>query len=148
MATRDGRETLAAIGVTSTIDKVPGANWRGEMAKKSMAFMVNFFSGWLDYPEYFFFFACHGRNEIFNTMSYRNAELDRHIDPARAAAASGDQASHAREVRDMIALAYDEVPRIPLFQPFLNVATQKSVTGYEFWFHRQLDYRSLVKSEV
>jgi peptide/nickel transport system substrate-binding protein len=141
------QESLAAIGVTSTIDKVPGANWRGEMAKKSMAFMVNFFSGWLDYPEYFFFFAYHGRNEIFNTMSYRNAELDRHIDAARAAAASGDQASYQKEVRDMIALAYDEVPRIPLFQPFLNVATQKSVTGYEFWFHRQLDYRSLIKSE-
>jgi peptide/nickel transport system substrate-binding protein len=140
------QESLAAIGIRSTIDKVPGSNWRGEMAKKSMAFMVNFFSGWLDYPDYFFFFAYHGRNEIFNTMSYQNAKLDALIDAARASAAGGDQASYAKQVRDMISLAYDEVPRIPMFQPFLNVAMQKSVTGYEFWFHRQLDYRSLAKA--
>jgi peptide/nickel transport system substrate-binding protein len=140
------QESLAAIGIRSTIDKVPGSNWRGEMAKKSMAFMVNFFSGWLDYPDYFFFFAYHGRNEIFNTMSYRNAGLDQHIDAARAAAAGGDQASYDKEVREMIALAYDEVPRIPMFQPFLNVAMQKPITGYKFWFHRQLDYRPLAKT--
>jgi len=40
------------------------------------------------------------------------------------------------------------VPRIPLFQPFLNVAMQKPVTGHEFWFHRQLDYRTLAKSNT
>ena len=39
-----------------------------------------------------------------------------------------------------------EVPRIPLFQPFLNVATQKNISGYSYWFHRQVDYRSLVKA--
>jgi peptide/nickel transport system substrate-binding protein len=142
------QESLAAVGIKSVIDKVPGSNWRGEMAKKSMAFMVNFFSGWLDYPEYFFFFAYHGRNEIFNTMSYRNAALDKYIDTARAAAASGDRASYNDAVREMITLAYEEVPRIPLFQPFLNVAMQKPVTGYEFWFHRQLDYRTLAKSNT
>jgi peptide/nickel transport system substrate-binding protein len=38
------------------------------------------------------------------------------------------------------------VPRIPLFQPFLNVATQKNISGYVYWFHRQVDYRSLVKA--
>jgi peptide/nickel transport system substrate-binding protein len=141
------QESLAAVRIRSVIDKVPGSNWRGEMSRKSMAFMVNFFSGWLDYPEYFFFFAYHGRNEIFNTMSYRNATLDKHIDTARAAAANGDQASYDNAVKDMIALAYEEVPRIPLFQPFLNVAMQKPVTGYEFWFHRQLDYRTLAKSD-
>ena len=44
-----------------------------------------------------------------------------------------------------ISKAYAEVPRIPLFQPFLNVATQKNISGYVYWFHRQLDYRSIVK---
>ena len=31
-------------------------------------------------------------------------------------------------------------------QPFLNVAMQKNISGYQYWFHRQLDYRSLVKA--
>jgi peptide/nickel transport system substrate-binding protein len=37
------------------------------------------------------------------------------------------------------------VPRVPLVQPLLNVAMQKNITGYRYWFHRQLDYRQLVK---
>jgi len=39
-------------------------NWRSEMAKKSMPLMVNFFSGWLDYPEYFFFWCYSGQTDL------------------------------------------------------------------------------------
>jgi peptide/nickel transport system substrate-binding protein len=140
------QESLAAIGIKTTIDKVPGANWRGEMAKKSMPFMVNFFSGWLDYPEYFFFFCYHGQNSVFNTMSYKNPALDTEIDAARASAASGDTATYDKAVRKMIAIAYDDAPRIPLFQPNLNVVMKKQVAGYVYWFHRELDYRTVTKS--
>lgn len=140
------QESLAQIGIKAAIDKVPGANWRGEMAKKSMPFMINFFSGWLDYPEYFFFWAYHGQNAVFNTMAYKNPALDKEIDAARVAAASGDKATYEASVKKMIELAYDDAPRIPLFQPYLNVAMQKSVGGYAYWFHRQLDYRSLKKT--
>jgi len=140
------QESLAAIGIRSTIEKVPGSNWRDEMLKKSMPFMINFFSGWLDYPEYFFFFTYHGQNAVFNTMSYQNPALDKYIDAARAAAAGGDKPAYASAVKAMIALAYDEAPRIPLFQPYLSVAMQKSISGYSYWFHRQLDYRSLAKA--
>lgn len=140
------QESLAQIGIKAAIEKVPGANWRGEMAKKSMPFMINFFSGWLDYPEYFFFWAYHGQNAVFNTMAYKNPALDKEIDAARAAAASGDKATYEASVKKMIEIAYDDAPRIPLFQPYLNVAMQISIGGYAYWFHRQLDYRSLVKS--
>jgi peptide/nickel transport system substrate-binding protein len=140
------QESLASIGIKTTIEKVPGSNWRGEMLKKTMPLMVNFFSGWLDYPEYFFFFTYHGQNAVFNTMSYQNPTLDKYIDAARAAAASGDKPAYASAVKQMVALAYDEAPRIPLFQPYLSVAMQKSISGYAYWFHRQLDYRSLAKT--
>jgi len=66
------QESLGQIGIKTTINKVPGANWRSEMAKKSMPLMVNFFSGWLDYPEYFFFWCYSGQNAVFNTSSYVN----------------------------------------------------------------------------
>ena len=140
------QESLAQIGIKTAINKVPGANWRSEMAKKSMPLMVNFFSGWLDYPEYFFFWCYSGQNAIFNTPSYVNPDMDVLIDGARAAAAAGDKEKYARDVEGFISKAYNEVPRIPLFQPFLNVATQKNISGYVYWFHRQLDYRSIVKA--
>ena len=28
---------------------------------------------------------------------------------------------------------------------YVNVAMQKNVSGYQYWFHRRLDYRALVK---
>ena len=140
------QESLGQIGIKAAINKVPGANWRGEMAKKSMPLMVNFFSGWLDYPEYFFFWCYSGQNAIFNTPSYVNPDMDALIDGARVAAAIGDKGKYAKDVEGFISKAYNEVPRIPLFQPFLNVATQKNISGYVYWFHRQLDYRSIVKT--
>ena len=140
------QESLGQIGIKTAINKVPGANWRSEMAKKTMPLMLNFFSGWLDYPEYFFFWCYSGQNAIFNTPSYVNADMDVLIDGARAAAAIGDKEKYARDVEGFISKAYNEVPRIPLFQPFLNVATQKNISGYAYWFHRQLDYRSIVKA--
>jgi peptide/nickel transport system substrate-binding protein len=134
------------IGIKTTINKVPGANWRSEMAKKSMPMMVNFFSGWLDYPEYFFFWCYSGQNAIFNTPSYVNKDMDTFIDGARAAAAVGEKDKYATDVKGFISKAYHDVPRIPMFQPFLNVAAQKNISGYSYWFHRQVDYRSIVKA--
>ncbi len=140
------QESLGQIGIKLAINKVPGANWRSEMAKKSMPMMVNFFSGWLDYPEYFFFWCYSGQNAIFNTPSYVDKDMDVLIDGAYAAAAIGDKAAYDKSVTGFITKAYNDVPRIPLFQPYLNVAMQKNISGYQYWFHRQVDYRTLVKA--
>lgn len=140
------QESLAQIGIKLTINKVPGANWRSEMAKKSMPMMVNFFSGWLDYPEYFFFWCYSAQNAIFNTPSYVDKDMDVLIKGAYDAAATGDKANYEKNVKGFISKAYNDVPRIPIFQPFLNVAMQKNISGYSYWFHRQVDYRSIVKA--
>lgn len=68
------QESLAEIGITTTLNKVPGANWRTELNKKTMPLYTNVFSGWLDYPEYFFYWCYHGQNSVFNTMSYQSAK--------------------------------------------------------------------------
>jgi peptide/nickel transport system substrate-binding protein len=140
------QESLGQIGIKTTINKVPGANWRSEMTKKEMPLISNFFSGWLDYPEYFFFWCYHGQNSLFNTMSYQNKEMDAFIDAARKAAAEKDQAGYEASVKGFVGKAFADVPRIPLFQPYLNTAMQKNVSGYSYWFHRQLDYRTLSKA--
>ena len=140
------QESLAQIGIRTTINKVPGANWRNELLKKEMRLISNFFSGWLDYPEYFFFWCYHGQNAVFNTMSYQDKDMDALIDAARTAAANKDQATYEQSVKGFVEKAFAEVPRVPLFQPMLSVAMQKNVSGYRYWFHRQLDYRTLAKA--
>jgi peptide/nickel transport system substrate-binding protein len=37
-------------------------------------------------------------------------------------------------------------PSIPLYQPYSYVAMQKRISGYRYWFHRQMDYRTLGKA--
>ncbi len=137
------QESLAQIGVKITINKIPGANWRAEFSKKTLPFLVNAFGGWLNYPEYFFYWTYHGQNAIFNTMSYQNPAMDKLIDAARF---EPDPKKYTDEVEGFIRIAFDEIPRIPIFQPSLDVAMQKGVSGYRYWFHRQLDYRPLVKA--
>ena len=139
------QESLGQIGIKTTINKVPGANWRTELTKKELPLFTNVFSGWLDYPEYFFYWCYHGNNSIFNTMSYKSPEMDKLNDGARTAAATGDKAAYDTDVKGFVDLAFADIPRIPLYQPYVNVAMQKNVSGYQYWFHRLLDYRALVK---
>jgi peptide/nickel transport system substrate-binding protein len=136
------QEALGAIGIKTQINKIPGATWRAALLKKDMPLIINRFGGWLDYPEYFFFWCYHGQNAVFNTMSYQNPKLDKIITNARFAE---NKLIYDSSVKEMIQLAYDEVPRIPLFQPTMDVAMQKDVQGYQYWFHLQPDYRQLSK---
>jgi peptide/nickel transport system substrate-binding protein len=140
------QESLAAIGIKTTINKIPGANWRTELNKKEMPLYTNVFSGWLDYPEYFFYWCYHGNNSVFNTMSYKSPEMDKLIDGARIAASTGDTSTYDTDVKGFVDLAFTDIPRIPLYQPYVNVAMQKNISGYQYWFHRRLDYRALVKA--
>src|SRR6202163_4791873 len=104
------QESLAQIGIKTTINKIPGANWRTELTKKVMPLYTNVFSGWLDYPEYFFIWCYHGKNSIFNTMSYQSPEMDAFIDGAGAAASSGDTAAYDKDVKGFVDLAFADLP--------------------------------------
>jgi peptide/nickel transport system substrate-binding protein len=139
------QESLAQIGIRCTINKIPGATWRTELNKKVLPLYTNVFSGWLDYPEYFFIWCYHGKNSIFNTMSYQSKEMDGFIDTAVGAAAVGDKPAYEKSVNAFVDLAYADMPRIPLYQPYVNIAMQKNVSGYQYWFHRRLDYRAMAK---
>ncbi|MBR1360984.1 ABC transporter substrate-binding protein [Bradyrhizobium ottawaense] len=136
------QESLAKIGIKAAIEKIPGANWRTTLNKKELPLALNRFSGWLDYPEYYFYWNFHGNNSIFNISSYQNKEMDVLIDKARFTA---DTAEYDQAVQDFIALCIRDVPVVPLNQPIHDVAMQKAVTGYEFWFHREPDYRQYAK---
>ena len=137
------QENLAKIGIKVTLDKVAGANWRAAFSSKKLPFITNIFGGWLNYPDYFFHWAYHGQNALFNSSSYQNPEMDKLIDAARF---ESDPEKYAHDVEAFVTLAFDDVPTVPLYQPFVDVAMQKDVSGYRYWFHRQLDYRPLRKA--
>jgi peptide/nickel transport system substrate-binding protein len=82
---------------------------------------------------------------VFNTMSYQSKDMDKLIEGARDAAAVGKTADYEKNVKGFVDLAFADMPRVPLFQPYVNVAMQKNITGYQYWFHRRLDYRALAK---
>jgi peptide/nickel transport system substrate-binding protein len=79
-------------------------------------------------------------------MNYSSPAMDKLIDDARATAANNDAASYDKDVKAFVDLAFTDIPRVPMYQPFLNVAMQKNVSGFQYWFHRRLDYRAMVKA--
>lgn len=136
------QESLSQIGIKVTLDKVAGSNWRAAFQSKKLPFITNLFGAWLNYPDYFFHWAYHGQNALFNSSSYVNPAMDKLIDGARF---EDDPKKYKDEVEGFIKLAWEDVPTVPLYQPFHNVAMRKAISGYQYWFHRQLDYRPLAK---
>ncbi len=136
------KEALAPLGITVELQKIPGANFRGELNKKTAPMVINRFGGWLDWPDYFFFWNYHGNNSIFNVSSYQNKDMDKLIDGARFAP---DDAAYKKAVTAFMEMAFHELPAIPICQPLHDVAMQKSIHGYQFWPCREPDFRLLSK---
>jgi len=136
------QENLKKIGIEVVVEKIPAANWRAFMHKKNMPFLINNMGGWLNYPDYFFFWNYHSQNGVFNTMSYQDPVMDKYIDGARFAA---NDRIYKKNVKAFIKKAFDDAPRLPLFQANLDVAMQKNIEGYHYWFHRQIDFRQIYK---
>jgi peptide/nickel transport system substrate-binding protein len=137
------QESLKKIGVEVTIEKVPGANWFAQMASKKMPFVIAEFYGWLDYPEYHFFWTFHGgNNSVFNTANYVNPTLDKWIDQARFATSDKP---YKEGLQNMVNIVMSDLPRIPLYRKFADYAVQPNVKGFVYWFHTHPDFRTLYK---
>ena len=138
------QEQLKKLGVEVTITKIPGSEWFAKMGSKSMAMDINYFYGWLDYPEYFYFWTYDGKNNsVFNTPNYVNPALDKLTESARFETL--DKASYEATISKMNEIVMDDVPRIPVAHLFSDIAMQKNVKGYVYWFHTHLDYRFVSK---
>lgn len=137
------QENLKAIGIETTLEKVPGANWFSKLLEKSMPMVLTSFHAWLDYPEYHFYWTYHGgNNSVFNAASYISKPLDAAIDEARF---ETDPAAYEQEIETFVGIAMEDLPKIPIVQDFTDVAMQPNVDGYAYWFHSLLDFRSITK---
>lgn len=134
------QEALAPLGINCEIEKIPSANWRTKsLVEKSLPMHLENFAGWLDTPDYYFFWA-YQKDHLFNSSNYYNEELEALTDETLHMMA--EDPTYAPKLKRMFEIAIEDLPRIPLYQPALNVALN-GATGYEFWFHRQLDARPL-----
>ncbi|MEO0679417.1 MAG: ABC transporter substrate-binding protein [Pseudomonadota bacterium] len=134
------QEALGKIGIEVTIEKIPGANWRtAVLVEKRLPLHLENFGGWLNTPDYYFFWA-YKDGHLFNSSNYRNEEIEQLVDDSLHMPM--DDPAYAPMIKRMFEIALEDLPRIPLYQPALNVAAN-GAEGYEFWFHRQLDVRPL-----
>ena len=140
------QESLGKIGVKATLNKIPGASWRTKaMVEKGLELHLKNFGGWLNYPDYYFFWV-YQAGRLFNSMNYKNEEVESLVNATLHMETTAPD--YAKNVKRLIAIAFDEVPLVPLWQPYLDVAMQKGIGGYQYWFHRQLDCRTFHKGEV
>lgn len=135
------QESLGKIGIKVTLDKVPGANWRTlALVEKKLPFLLENFGGWLNTPCYYFYWA-YIKGALFNASNYDDATVKRLVDETLHMEASDP--TYAPKIRELIQKAFNDLPRIPLWQPTLESAMAPQLGGYTFWYHRQVDARSL-----
>ncbi len=138
------QEGLAKIGIKATIEKIPGANWRtAALVEKRLPLHLENFGGWLNYPDYYFFWA-YLKGHLFNSSNYDNPEVAKLV--GETLHMETDNPEYAPKIKRLIEIAFDDVPRIPLWQPMLSSAMNPELDGYEYWFHRQLDARKFKKA--
>ena len=134
-------EGLAQIGIKCTVNRVPGANWRTiALVQKKLPLILDGFGGWLDTPDYYFYWA-YTKGPLFNAGNYDNPEMAALV--AHTLDMPESDPAYAPAIRRMIALAWDDIPRITLWQPFVDSALAPHLEGYQFWFHRAVDARAL-----
>lgn len=136
------QESLGKIGVKVTLDKIAGANWRANFASRKLPFLTNLFAGWLNYPNYYFEMAL-GDKSIFNSGNYDNATAMMMVRQSRF---ERDPAKYDAMVKQYVKMIFDDAVNVPVYQPSAYVATGKNISGYVYWFHRQMDYRYMVKA--
>ncbi len=137
------QESLGKVGVNVTIDKIPGANWRtAALVEKKLPMHIKNFGGWLNYPDYYSFWV-YEKGRLFNSMNYDNPKVQELTNATLHMEV--DNPEYAPKIKELIGIFFDDVPLIPVYQPYLDVAMQKDVTGYKYYAHRQLDCRLFTK---
>lgn len=138
------QEAVKQLGIEVTIEKIPGANWRtASLVDKSLPFHFENFGGWLNTPDYYFFWA-YQKDRLFNSSNYFDEEVEKLTEETLHMPM--DAPEYAAKIRRMFEIVLEDLPRIPLYQPALNVAVN-GAADYEYWFHRMPDIRSLQTGE-
>ncbi|MBV8471828.1 MAG: ABC transporter substrate-binding protein, partial [Hyphomicrobiales bacterium] len=136
------QEALAKIGVKVTINKAPAGQLGTLLQNKQVPFYFEESIAFLADPDYFFRVFYNGPTR-WNFGNYQNPEMAALVEKTRF---ETDEAAYQSDVKRMIALAKEDAPIILLWQPTLDTGMQRSVEGYDYLFHRQLELRTLKRA--
>jgi len=78
---------------------------------------------------------------LFNASNYDDPEMATLVDETLHI--GPENPDYEPKIKRMLANAFDEVPRIPMWRPFIDSAMSKNLEGYTTWFHRQPEVRLL-----
>ena len=133
------KESLGKIGIKVDIQKLPDAQMSTQINEKKLPFFTEGIIAWLPSTDYFYRNFYTG-NQRWNYSSIDNAELTALAQQARF---EPDKAKYDEEGRKLNAIHVAEMPQIQLWQPNQDAVMAKSIEGYTYQFHRQVDYRDL-----
>jgi peptide/nickel transport system substrate-binding protein len=112
------------------------------LTKKEVPFYYDGSAAWLADTDYFFRIFYQGDTR-WNFGGFENVEMAKLVADARW---ESDAARYDAMTRRMIEIANAEVPVVMLWQAALELAAQKSIKGFVYYFHRQVDFRKLVRA--
>lgn len=133
------KEALAKIGVEVTIQKLPDAQMTTMQVERRLPFFLDNGTAWLPAPDYFFRIYFSGEQR-WNLSNWNNAEVNALVAAARF---ETDPAKYDADCERMITLLAEDVPQIMLWQPNHDAVMAADISGYTYWFHRQVDFRNL-----
>src|SRR6202171_4755250 len=133
------KESLAKIGITVDIQKLPDAQMSTQINEKKLPFFTEGIVAWLPSTDYFYRNFYTG-NQRWNYSSINNPEL---VAIAQGARFETDKAKYEEDGKKLNAIHFSEIPQIPLWQPSQDAVMAPSIEGYTYQFHRQVDYRDL-----
>jgi peptide/nickel transport system substrate-binding protein len=133
------KESLAKIGITVDIQKLPDAQMSTQINEKKLPFFTEGIVAWLPSTDYFYRNFYTG-NQRWNYSSINNPEL---VAIAQEARFETDQVKYEEDGKKLNAIHFSEIPQIPLWQPSQDAVMAPSIEGYTYQFHRQVDYRDV-----
>ena len=133
------KESLAKIGVTVDIQKLPDAQMSTLINEKKVPFFTEGIVAWLPSMDYFY------RNFYIGPIRWNYSSLN---DPklteiAQAARFETDKGKYEAYGKQLNTMHYELMPQIPLWQPSQDAVMATSIDGYTYQFHRQIDFRDL-----
>ncbi|CAM5591199.1 peptide/nickel transport system substrate-binding protein [Aquamicrobium terrae] len=135
------QEALGKIGVRVTVQKLPDAQFATLVAERKLPLFAEQTVAWLPSPDYFMrvFFSGDARWNYSGWQNQKVAEL------ALAARYEIDQAVYDGHIKRFVDICLEDMPMALVWQASHDAVMAKGIRGYTYWYHRQADYRDLLR---
>ena len=135
------KESLGKAGIRVDIQKLPDAQMSTMETEKKLPFFSDTSIAWLPSTDYFFrnFFT---GDQRWNYSGWNNQDI---VKIAQTARFEQDPAKYDALAKHLIEIAAKDAPVVLLWQPNQDAVLSSTISGYTYWYHRQVDFRDLAR---